>query len=228
MASASAAGNAPKTLMVGFNRRFSPQAIWIRERLARISEPLTISCVVNAGAVPSDSWVLDPEQGGGRIIGEICHFVDLVSFLSGSTPARVYAERLGGVMGGDDSALVTIALANGSIATIIYAAGGHKRYPRERIEVFGGGAVGIIDNFKKASFYLRGKVQSAKSWHAIDRGHKAEMQAFIAAASGNTPPPVDFGDYVATTLATFAMERSTQTGVPERLDYESVAAGERT
>lgn len=216
LARAEAEGRTPPVLMVGLNRRFSPFVRWLRERLERLSGPLSLSLVVNAGPLPADSWANDPEDGGGRIIGEVCHFVDLAQYLAGSPVARAYAQRVaGGAVAGDDSVSATLALADGSVASITYAARGSKRYPRERVQVFGAGAVGAIENFKEAVFVQGGRGQRIRSWLSVDRGYRGEMEALLAAVSGHAPTPVSLDDYLNTTLTTFALERSLKSGRPE-------------
>ncbi len=216
LARAEAEGHTPPVLLVGLNRRFSPFARWLRERLERLSGPLSLSFVVNAGALPPDSWANDPEDGGGRIIGEVCHFVDLAQYLAASPVARAYAQPVaGGAISGDDSVTATLLLANGSVASITYAAGGSKRYPRERVQVFGGGAAGAIENFREAVFVQGGRGQRMRGWLSVDRGHRGELEALLAAVSGRAPLPVSLDDYVNTTLTTFALERSLKSGRPE-------------
>jgi predicted dehydrogenase/threonine dehydrogenase-like Zn-dependent dehydrogenase len=205
-------------LMVGFNRRFSPFAKWLKDRFADIPEPLAVHCTVNAGPVPPDHWVHDPEQGGGRIIGEVCHFVDLIQYLTGSLPVRVYAETL--TSRGykpSDNVVITLKMANGAIGSITYVAGGDKRYPRERVEVFGGGAVGVIENFKAATFIRGGRKMRIRNWLSVDRGHRGEVEALLSAIRAGGPAPVAFEEYVYTTLATFAIEESLRKGTPVRI-----------
>ncbi|MBI4306005.1 MAG: Gfo/Idh/MocA family oxidoreductase [Chloroflexi bacterium] len=228
--------NAPPVLMVGFNRRFSPHAKWIKERLRQVSAPLSLSCIVNAGPLDPDSWLADKATGGGRIIGEVCHFVDLAQYLTGSRPVRAFAQRVGDrAAPADDSVSCTLTMANGSIVHIGYFATGDKAHPRERVEIFGGGAVGLIDNFKAARFVKGGRSQSRRSLLAVDRGHRTELEALLGAVragSALTLPLsggerayeigvraelVPFEDYVATTLTTFALERSLATGQPEKI-----------
>ena len=205
-------------VMVGFNRRFSPMARWLKERLAGIGEQIVVNCVVNAGSLPSGSWVDDPIEGGGRIVGEVCHFVDLVQYLTSALPVRVFAERIGRD-NGDDSLVATLTMANGAIASITYVAGGDRRYPRERVEVFGGGAAGAIDNFRSAVFMRNGKRQSRKARGSIDRGHGSELQELVGRIREGGPPPVGFDEYVSTTLATFALERSLRSRTSELVEY---------
>ncbi|MFO8100836.1 MAG: bi-domain-containing oxidoreductase [Dehalococcoidia bacterium] len=209
----------PKRLMVGFNRRFSPFTRKAKELLENINEPLVINCRVNAGSLPKDSWVHDPSQGGGRILGEICHFVDLAQFLSGSLPAKVKAESLRdtGVYNPDENVVVTITMKNGSLATITYVANGDKSFPRERVEIFGGGSACVIDNFKSMLFTRGSKRKKMRKFNK-DSGHGAEFSAFFSAIQGNLQMPVDFEEYVYTTLGTLGIERSLREGRPVDID----------
>jgi predicted dehydrogenase len=162
--------------------------------------------------VPADHWVHDPEQGGGRIRGEVCHFVDLVQHLTGSVPESVRAEslRAPGYKDSDNVAL-HLRMADGSVGSITYVSGGDKRHPRERIEVFGGGAVGVIDNFRRATFTLRGRRETRRAWLGVERGHRQEIEALLDAIRRGGPEPVPFDEHVYATLATFAAERSLAT-----------------
>ena len=213
-------GKAP-VVMVGFNRRFSPFSRWIQERFEHSAEPVAVHCTVNAGIVPPDHWVHDPQQGGGRIVGEVCHFVDLIEYFTGSVPVRVYAESLRSERyKSSDNVVVTMKMANGAIGSITYVAGGDKRYPRERIEVFGGGAVGVIDNFRSALFVRGGRKKRKRSLLDVDRGHKREIVALAEAIQTDKAPPVSFEEYLYTTLATFAIEESIRKGVPVSIDLD--------
>jgi predicted dehydrogenase/threonine dehydrogenase-like Zn-dependent dehydrogenase len=214
-------------LMVGFNRRFSPFTRWLKGRFAGAAEPLAVHCTVNAGPVPPDHWTHDPEQGGGRIIGEVCHFVDLIQYLTGSVPVRVYAETLESPgYQPSDNVVITLKMANGAIGSITYVAGGDKRYPRERVEVFGGGAVGVIENFKAATFIRGGRKKSIRNWLSVDRGHQGEVEALLSAIRTGGPAPVPFEEYVYTTLATFAIEKSLRTTQPVAVDPHSLFVNE--
>jgi polar amino acid transport system substrate-binding protein len=214
-------------LTVGFNRRFSPLAKWLKDRFAGAAEPLAVHCTVNAGPVPPDHWTHDPEQGGGRIIGEVCHFVDLIQYLTGSVPVRVYAETLESPgYQPSDNVVITLKMANGAIGSITYVAGGDKRYPRERVEVFGGGAVGVIENFKAATFIRGGRKKRIRNWLSVDRGHRGEVEALLSAIRNGGPAPVDFEEYVYTTLATFAVEESLRKGEPVAVDPKALFTAE--
>jgi len=194
-------------LMVGFNRRFAPAARWLKDKFYSVNEPLMVHMTVNAGYVPPDSWVYDPEEGGGRIIGEVCHFVDLAQYLTGSLPREVFATSLGGTGYRDsDNVNISLTMEKGSMVSIAYVANGDKLFPRERVEVFGGGAVGVIDNFKKGFFYRGGKKRKFGGL-GVDRGHKGELEAFFDALKEGRQP-VDVKEYVATTLTSFAIEKA--------------------
>jgi polar amino acid transport system substrate-binding protein len=215
--------------MVGFNRRFSPFSRWLKDRLADITEPLVVHCTFNAGQVPPDSWVYDSQQGGGRIIGELCHFVDLVQYLTGSPPIRVYAENLSdSSYRQSDNVVTTLKMANGSVCSITYASGGDKAALRERVEVFGGGAVGVIENFRSATWIRGGRKQRIHRWLSADRGHRSEIEILLDTIHNVGPAPVPFVEYVYTTLASFAMEESLRTGLPVAVDPNSLAAEEPT
>lgn len=199
-------------LMVGFNRRFSPFSIWLKEKFKRINEPLSLHITCNAGYVPSDSWIYNHDEGGGRIIGEVCHFIDLVQYFTDSLPERAYAEYIeSDYYKPSDNVSVNLKMKDGSIANILYIASGDKRYPRERVEIFGGGAVGVIDNFRKAEFVYRGKRKSIKNLLSIDRGHKKEMEILITSHKEGKNPG-SFEHYLYTTLTTFAIEKSIKIG----------------
>ena len=206
--------------MVGVNRRVSPFTAWLRERFADCAEPVAVHCTVNAGPIPSDHWMYDPQEGGGRIVGEVCHFVDLIQSLTGSVPVRAYAQALAWKgYRPDDNVLVTLAMANGAVASITYVASGDKRHPRERIEVLGGGAVGVIENFRRATYLCRGRRQRIRHWLSVDRGYRGEFGALLGAIrSGTVPAPVQFQEYIYTTMATFAIEESLRCGVPVAID----------
>lgn len=173
---------------------------------------------MNAGSVPRESWVNDPAEGGGRIVGEVCHFIDLIQFLTGALPARVFAESLGG---SDTDVAISLQMQDGSIASIAYTAQGDRALPRERVEVFAKQSVCVIDNFKTLTLIRNGKTVKKQSLN-LNRGHREELQAWLNALRAGVAP-VDFREYVYTTLATFAIEESLRTGmpVPIRAEIES-------
>ena len=172
------AENENVTVMVGFNRRFSPAAIKLKNLFEDTDSPLTVSFRFNAGEIPPDHWTQNFDEGGGRIIGEACHAIDLATFLVGSLPTRVFTESIGGSMGkvSDDQCFITIRHANGSISNIAYLAGGDKRFPKERIEVIGAGRVGVIEDFKAVTTCKNGKMVTQKMTR--DKGHGQEIKAW--------------------------------------------------
>ena len=208
-----AENNAP-LLMVGFNRRFAPMAVQLKKFLSEIHEPLAIHYRVNAGYIPADHWVNDPEQGGGRILGEVCHFVDFLCFLVGASPIEVQAQAVGNPgQYNMDNIVATLKFANGSLGTISYLANGDKSSSKERIEVFGGGSSAVLEDFRRLELVRNGRKQITRARWRQNKGHQAEMQAFIDALRGKTPP-IPFEQIVGSTLATLRLQNSCQTGQP--------------
>lgn len=210
------AGAAAPLVMVGFNRRFSPSAIRVKEFFQATQGPLSVTIRFNAGPIPPDDWVHDEQIGGGRIIGEACHGVDLATFLTGSPPVRVFAESVGGTEAPeitDDQCFITLRHANGSISNIAYLAGGDKSFPKERIEVFGGGRVAVIDDFRSVTTCAGGKTSRHKLSQQ-DKGHRAEVAAFARALSEGGPAPISWEELHAVSLASILAVRSLREGVP--------------
>jgi predicted dehydrogenase/threonine dehydrogenase-like Zn-dependent dehydrogenase len=217
--------NGAPLLMVGFNRRFAPMAVQLKQFLSAIHEPLAIHYRVNAGYLPPDHWVNDPEIGGGRILGEACHFVDFLCFLAGGSPVEVQAQCLGNPgQYSMDNLLATLKFANGTVGTISYLANGDKSAPKERVEVFGGGAVAILEDFRRLELMRHGKRQVSRSRWRQDKGHQAEMQAFIAAVRGTTAAPIAFEQIVGSTLATLRLQNACQTGQPQAVELSEFVA----
>jgi predicted dehydrogenase len=191
-------------LMVGFNRRFSPHAAKIKSLLAGTIEPKVFVMTVNAGAIPASHWTQDPEVGGGRIIGEGCHFVDLLRFLAGSPITDVQARSVGGSPSDgirNDKAILTLSFADGSIGSIHYLANGNKSFPKERLEVFCGGRILALDNFRKLTGYGWKGFRGEKLWRQ-DKGHKAEAVEFLKSVEKGLPTPIPFEELVEVTRAT--------------------------
>lgn len=202
---------AENLLTVGFNRRFAPMAIAMRDHLATAGEPLSVQYRVNAGALPLDHWVHDPAQGGGRIIGEVCHFVDFLTFLIGAPPTRVRTWGLpnrGRYLG--DNVHITLDFPDGSIGTIDYLANGDPAFPKERIEAFGGGRVAVLDDFRSLELVSGGKAARKKSGQ--NRGHREIWAAFTASIQEAEPPPIRYADLIGVTRSTFAAVDSLRTG----------------
>jgi predicted dehydrogenase/threonine dehydrogenase-like Zn-dependent dehydrogenase len=200
-------------LMVGFNRRFSPLVTQMKQLLAQRSQPLSLIYTVNAGAIPPSHWTQDANVGGGRIIGEACHFVDLLRHLVGQSIAGVEACMMGMAPGleiREDKMTILLEFADGSIGTVHYLANGSKRYPKERVEVFSSGRVLVLDNFKSLKGYAWKGFKSKRLWRQ-DKGHGAEVQAFIKSIAEGGPPLIPWPELAEVTLATFAaVERAAE------------------
>lgn len=165
------------TLAVGFNRRFSPHARKIQELLGTRPGPLSIVATMNAGAIPPKHWVHDPDVGGGRLVGEACHFVDFAVFVTGSLVTHVCANALGGgAAASRDSASIMLRHANGSNSVVNYLANGHREYPKERIEVFAQERVLVLDDFRKTSGYGVRGFSTLKT--RPDKGHASQFAEF--------------------------------------------------
>jgi len=201
-------GRAP-VLMVGYNRRFAPMAQRMKAFLKEIQEPLALHYRVNAGFITQDHWVNDPEQGGGRILGEVCHFVDFLTFLADALPIEVQASSVASLeQYSGDNVVISLRFANGSQGTISYLANGDRIYSKERVEVFGGGAVAVLEDFRRLELARHGRKQTYRSQFRQDKGHRAELEAFVAAVHSGGEPPIPFDEIVSTTLVTFAADAS--------------------
>jgi len=187
----------PPLLMVGFNRRFAPQIQRMKQLLTGISEPKTIVMTVNAGHIALDHWTQDRLIGGGRIIGEGCHFVDLLRFLAASPIVGVQA-----MSAGEDKVTATLRFADGSIGTIHYFSNGHKSFPKEQLEVFCGGRVLQLDNFRKLRGYGWSGFQKMDLW-SQDKGQTACVAAFVDAIRRGTCSPIPWDELVEVTQVTF-------------------------
>ncbi len=181
-------------VMVGFNRRFSPQVQKMKALLAPVKEPKSFIMTMNAGAIPANHWTQDNAVGGGRIIGEACHFIDLMRFLAGSPIVSVQARRMGdapGVAVTEDKASITLGFEDGSFGTILYLANGAASFPKERVEVFAAGRVLQLDNFRKLKGYGWPGFTNMNLWKQ-DKGQNACAAAFLKAVEKGVPAiPVD-------------------------------------
>jgi polar amino acid transport system substrate-binding protein len=201
-----AAGAAPGVLTVGFNRRFAPLLVKARQELEPRSGPLVMLYRVNAGTVPADSWIQRPE-GGGRIVGEVCHFVDALTFLAGSVPVEVQAVA---ARGHSDAVSILARFADGSTGTIVYSSLGDDGIGKESIEVFAGGRVVQLDDFRRLTVTAKGRSKVTRS--AQDKGQQALVDAFIAAVRGAGEAPIPLAELAAVTAATFAVEEALRVG----------------
>jgi polar amino acid transport system substrate-binding protein len=211
-----AATKSGRGLAVGFNRRFSPSAIAAKEFFNDAPAPLSINYRVNAGRIPADHWIQDPREGGGRIIGEVCHFIDLMQFLTGSVTTRVYAEPLASrnaEVVSEDSVFITLRFADGSNGSIAYLAEGDKALSKERVEIFGAGKTFVLDDFRSATLLSGGKEKRLRL-RGQDKGQANEVREVCRMVSEGGPAPIALEDLAATTRATFRVRQSLQTGLP--------------
>ena len=217
------------SLMVGFNRRFSPMAQRLKGFFAATQEPLLMHYRVNAGFLDADHWTQDPDEGGGRILGEVCHFIDFLTFVAGAFPVRVQTHSLAnGGLYSDDNLTIQLEFANGSQGTITYVANGDKAYSKERVEVFGGGGVGVSEDFRELELSRGGRKQSERSRVSQDKGHRAEWEAFLKALRSGGPAPIPFEEIAAVSLATLRALRSRRLGEPVVVDTPAFLATART
>ena len=199
-----------KVLMVGFNRRFSMLTQQVIRAFKDVSKPRQVLIRVNAGELPADNWQNDSE-GGGRILGEVCHFIDLALYLTQAKPTDVIT-----ITGqGQDIYNITIRFDNGSTASIVYTSEGDTSFSKERIEVFGGGMVAVIDNFMTVSLTKNGQTKTTKApglplIGGQDKGHKAELEAFVKAVTGQGDTPIKPEELFLSTRVTLAAYESIQ------------------
>jgi predicted dehydrogenase len=185
-------------LMTGFNRRFAPQIKKIKMLLDSINEPKAFVVTVNAGAIPADHWTQDPDVGGGRIIGEGCHFIDLLRFLAESPIVSVQASAQKPALGMPalhDTVSLTMMFADGSMGTVHYLANGHKSFPKERVEVFCAGRVLQLDNFRTLRGYGWPGFSKMNLWRQ-DKGNTACVMAFADAIKNGGASPIPFDQLI--------------------------------
>ena len=206
-----AAEPAPGLLTVGFNRRFAPLLRKAKAALEPRSGPLIMLYRINAGRIPESHWV-QREEGGGRILGELCHFVDALTFLSGSLPVEAHAIA---ARHHSDAVSVLIRFADGSTGTIVYSSLGEPSAPKEYIEVLADSRVVRLDDFRRLTVTAHGKTSTSKATH--DKGQSALVAAFLAATRHATPAPIPLADLAAVTKATFAIEEALRVGQPVEL-----------
>lgn len=179
------AGTKPRILMVGFNRRFAPQIRRIKELLSAVGGPKSFVVTVNAGAIPAEHWTQDANAGGGRIVGEACHFVDLLRYLAGAPMVEWRRATMNSAT--KDTVTLQIGFADGSIGTVHYFANGNKAFPKERVEVFAGGRILQCDNFRRLTGFGWPGFSRMNLWRQ-DKGQAACAQAFVDAITSGTPP----------------------------------------
>jgi len=205
-------------LMVGFNRRFADIIRIAKESFRNLGEPVVMNFRVNAGFIPKNHWT-QTDAGGGRIIGEICHFIDLMQFLTDSEPVKVFAECISSKnekLKNDDNLSMTLKFADGSVGNLVYTANGDKSLPKERFEIFGGGSVFVIDDFRKGMLFRNNQ---EKQYKTTGKGHKQEIDEFFRALGAGRQAPISFRSICLTTLTTFKIKESLDTGLPQAIEF---------
>jgi predicted dehydrogenase len=198
--------------MVGFNRRFAPLVRDCHALLQAVPGPKSFVMTVNAGAIPASHWTQDIESGGGRVIGEACHFIDLLRFLAASAIRDVRVASMASAPGiaVPDTCTLTLRFADGSIGAIHYFANGHKRVPKERLEVFAAGRVMRLDNFRRLQAFGWGRFRTRRSWRQ-DKGQRACAQAFVDAVRKGGPPPIPLEELLEVARVTIEASEQART-----------------
>jgi polar amino acid transport system substrate-binding protein len=202
----------PNTLMVGFNRRFSDVAVEAKKQFSTVREPLVMNFRVNAGFIPKEHWT-QREAGGGRIMGEVCHFIDLMQFFAGE-PVKVYAENISSQNEtlSQDNIAVVVKFANGSVGNLTYVANGDKGMPKEHLEIFGGNVSFVINDFRNGTLFRNNKETKISN---TGKGHQQEVAAFLGAVKEGKEAPISFDSLYTTTLVTLKILDSLSTGLPQ-------------
>jgi predicted dehydrogenase len=194
-------GAAPR-VMVGFNRRFAPHVVKTKSLLAGVTGPKAFVMTVNAGAIPADHWTQDPAVGGGRIVGEGCHFVDLLRFLADAPLTTSHVAAMASTTG--DTVSIQLGFADGSLGVIHYLANGSKSFPKERLEVFAAGRVLQLDNYRKLTGFGWPGFTSMKLWRQ-DKGQAACAAAYVTAVQEGAPAPIPFEEIVEVSRVTIEL-----------------------
>lgn len=200
--------HAPCLLMVGFNRRFSPLAQILKERVG--NGPMAMIYRINAGHIPNGTWIQDRDIGGGRIIGEVCHFIDFLTFINGSLPDHVFANAIRDPENLEDTLNVSLTFSNGSIGTISYFSNGSKSLFKEYIEVYRAGTTAVLKDFKELEIYGNGRTFKKKLLNQ-DKGQKKMVRTFIDSIKNGKSSPITFEEIYSVNLSTFKVNESLKT-----------------
>ena len=211
-------------LHVGFNRRFAPLVADAKAALPKTG-PYSLLYRVNAGPVPPTHWMHDPQHGGGRLVGEGCHFIDLFQHLTGSSPLSVTASGMADAgMYRGDNIVVTLTYADGSVGCLVYLACNDTALPKERLEVSAGGISIVLDDFRELTIARGGRVSKKKSRFGQDKGHAAQIQAVVDALRAGGAPPIPAAELLTSSLATLAARRALETRAPVAIDISALTA----
>jgi predicted dehydrogenase len=213
-------------LMLGFNRRFAPLAQRLKTFIDQRQEPLAAHYRVNAGFLPRTHWLHDPEIGGGRIIGEGCHFIDFLTFLVGQNPISVTARGLPDAEKyQEDNVVLTFDFPDGSLGTLTYLANGDKAFAKEYLEVFSGGRVAVLEDYRRLELVHKGRRRVKRHLLRQDKGHRAGWEAFLAALQGDHQPPIPYQQMLGVTRASFTAVRALREGRVVSIQAGGDAAG---
>jgi predicted dehydrogenase/threonine dehydrogenase-like Zn-dependent dehydrogenase len=207
-------GNQP-LLMLGFNRRFAPLAVQLKGFVDKRQEPLYVHYRVNASLIPPEHWINDPKVGGGRIIGEGCHFIDFLTFLVGANPVEVTTQGLpDNGKYSEDNVVITFEFPDGSIGVVSYMANGDKSFPKEHLEVFTGGRIAVLHDWRKLELVEKGRRKVIRNILRQDKGHKDAWRTFLEAVQDDQAPPIPYDQLIGVTRASFAAVESLRNGKP--------------
>lgn len=204
--------------MVGFNRRFSPHAKLLKEYFAKRTLPLVMHYRVNAGSIPRDVWIQDPTVGGGRMIGEGCHFIDFMSYVCGAPVVKVQAmciQTPNAAETPEDSISVNLQFADGSVGTLEYVALGDTTLPKEMCEIHGEGSTALMDNF--CTTICSGKLGKKKLKGKQQKGFAEELSATVSAVKSGTAMPISWNEIENITKTTFAVLKAVKNGTTEKV-----------
>lgn len=207
-------------VMVGYNRRFSPHSAKIKQFFHARRDPMVISYRVNSGFVPADHWVHSEEEGGGRIIGEICHFVDLMQYVTGSNPCSVYAQRVSGndkTCVNNDNVILNIKFMDGSVGSIIYSANGDRSFSRERIEIFCDGKTASSSDFRETLLHSGGRKKKFRTWNQ-EMGYREELEYFFRYVRGEVSVELTTEEVFFSTAAVLAAHKSIEQAEPTEIN----------
>ena len=196
--------------MVGFNRRFAPQVVKMKILLGAVAEPKSFIMLVNAGAIPLDHWTQDKAVGGGRIVGEGCHFIDLLRHLAGTSIVghRVVAlDRHPALQVTDDKVTITLEFADGSVGTVHYLANGDRGFPKERLEVFCAGKVLQLDNFRRLRGWGWKGFSNMRLWRQ-DKGQVACARTFVGAVKQGLPAPIPLDEILEVSRVSIELQNA--------------------
>jgi predicted dehydrogenase/threonine dehydrogenase-like Zn-dependent dehydrogenase len=204
--------------MVGYNRRFAPLSRELSAFLGDRLEPVAAHYRVNAGYLPPGHWLHDPDEGGGRIVGEACHFIDYLTFLVGEPPYEISAAGLpDGGRYREDNVIITMGFPDGSVGTVSYLANGDRSFPKEKLEVFSGGRVAVLDDFRSLEMVGGGKSGTSRTRLRQDKGHRAAWEAFTSAVLSGGSPPIPYEHIFGVTQASFAAVEALRSGEKVRI-----------